>query len=59
MRIEEIAEAFYASVYRAEVGEANVVNLARSLRDKGFTVPILGEGSNGGNITHPAAVRIP
>lgn len=59
MRIEEIAEAFYASVYRAEVGEANVVNLARSLRDKGFTVPILGEGSNGGNITHPAAVRDP
>lgn len=59
MRIEEIAQAFCASVYRAEVGEANVVNLARSLREKGFTVPILGEGSNGGNITHPAAVRDP
>lgn len=59
MRIEEIAGAFFAAVHRAEVGEANVVNLARSLREQGFDVPILGEGSNGGNITHPAAVRDP
>lgn len=59
MRIEEIAEAFGATVFRAEVGEANVVNLAREARQKGYTVPILGEGSNGGNITHPAAVRDP
>ncbi len=59
MRIEDIAHAFSAEVHRAEVGEANVVNLARSLRDKGYSVPILGEGSNGGNITHPAAVRDP
>lgn len=59
MRIEEIAQAFNASVYRAEVGEANVVNLARNLRDSGFIVRILGEGSNGGTITHPAAVRDP
>ena len=59
MRIEEIAAAFGAKVFRAEVGEANVVNLAREKREEGCTVPILGEGSNGGNITHPAAVRDP
>ncbi|MGL4981827.1 MAG: phosphoglucomutase [Treponemataceae bacterium] len=59
MRIEEIARAFNAKVFRAEVGEANVVNLARKLRSENYTVRILGEGSNGGNITHPAAVRDP
>ncbi len=59
LRIEAIARAFGASVARAEVGEANVVNLARRLREKGAIVRILGEGSNGGNITHPAAVRDP
>lgn len=59
MRIDKIAEYFNAEVFRAEVGEANVVNLARKLRDEGYTVRILGEGSNGGNITHPAAVRDP
>ncbi|MBB5226162.1 phosphoglucomutase [Treponema ruminis] len=59
MRIDEVTKAFGASLFRAEVGEANVVNLARKKRDEGFTVRILGEGSNGGNITHPAAVRDP
>ncbi len=59
MRIEEVAAAFGAHVQRAEVGEANVVNCARELREAGYTVRILGEGSNGGNITHPAAVRDP
>jgi phosphoglucomutase len=59
LRIEAIARAFGATVARAEVGEANVVNLARKLRDGGSIVRILGEGSNGGNITHPAAVRDP
>lgn len=59
MRIETIARAFGAVVFRAEVGEANVVKLATELREKGYTVRILGEGSNGGNITHPAAVRDP
>lgn len=58
-RVEEIARAFGARVERAEVGEANVVGLARSLRGRGFIVRVLGEGSNGGNITHPAAVRDP
>ncbi len=59
LRIEAIAKAFGAAVGRAEVGEANVVNLAREMREAGTIVRILGEGSNGGNITHPAAVRDP
>ena len=59
MRIDTIAKFFNVKVFRAEVGEANVVNLAKELREKGFLVRILGEGSNGGNITHPAAVRDP
>lgn len=59
MRIDEIAKVFGAKVFRAEVGEANVVNLARELRSKGFAVRILGEGSNGGTITHPSCVRDP
>ena len=59
MRIDEICSFFGARLFRAEVGEANVVNLARKKRGEGFTVRILGEGSNGGNITHPAAVRDP
>ena len=36
MRIEEIAKTFGAEIFRAEVGEANVVNLASELRDKGY-----------------------
>ena len=59
MRVDEIARAFGAEVHRAEVGEANVVALARRLRGEGYTVRILGEGSNGGNITHPGVVRDP
>jgi phosphoglucomutase len=59
MRIDRIAESFGISVFRAEVGEANVVGLARVLREKGYIVRILGEGSAGGNITHPSAVRDP
>jgi len=59
MRIDRIAEAFGVSVFRAEVGEANVVSLARKLREDGCIVRILGEGSAGGNITHPSAVRDP
>lgn len=59
MRIERIGSLFGVEVYRAEVGEANVVNRARELRRAGYEVRILGEGSNGGNITHPSAVRDP
>lgn len=59
LRVEAVARAFGAEVARAETGEANVVGLARKLRAEGAIVRILGEGSNGGNITHPAAVRDP
>ena len=59
LRIDAIAKAFDVRVFRAEVGEANVVNLARDSRNSGFLVRFLGEGSNGGNITHPSAVRDP
>ncbi len=59
MRIEDIAKAFNATVFRGEVGEANIVNCAREQRENGYIIPIMGEGSNGGNITHPAAVRDP
>ncbi|MDR2053648.1 MAG: phosphatidylglycerol lysyltransferase [Treponema sp.] len=59
MRIDRIAHAFDASVFRAEVGEANVVSLAQKLRSRGYLVRILGEGSAGGSITHPSAVRDP
>jgi phosphoglucomutase len=59
LRVDRIARSFGVEVFRAEVGEANVVGLARALRDRGYTVRILGEGSAGGNITHPSAVRDP
>jgi phosphoglucomutase len=59
MRIDRIAHAFDALVFRAEVGEANVVSLAQKLRSRGYLVRILGEGSAGGSITHPSAVRDP
>ncbi|MDR3170962.1 MAG: phosphatidylglycerol lysyltransferase [Treponema sp.] len=59
LRIDRIARAFDVQVFRAEVGEANVVGLARKLREQGYAVRILGEGSAGGNITHPSAVRDP
>ena len=58
-RIEAIASVFGTKVFRAETGEANVVNLARRLRKEGYLVRILGEGSNGGNITDPATIRDP
>jgi phosphoglucomutase len=59
LRINRIAKAFGAGVFRAEVGEANVVELAGKLREKGYLVRILGEGSSGGTIIHPSTVRDP
>ncbi len=59
MRIDEICKAFGIELFRAEVGEANVVNLAEEKRSQSYNVRILGEGSNGGNITHPSKVRDP
>ncbi|MDR3356898.1 MAG: phosphatidylglycerol lysyltransferase [Spirochaetaceae bacterium] len=59
MRIDAIARAFGAKVFRAETGEANVVGLGRRLRTEGWTVPITGEGAAGGSIVHPSSVRDP
>jgi phosphoglucomutase len=59
MRIDTIAQAFHAKAFHAETGEANVVALARQMREAGWTIRILGEGAAGGNITHPSAVRDP
>ena len=59
MRIDDICHVLGAEVFRAEVGEANVVNLAREKRAEGWNVRILGEGSNGGTITYPSSVRDP
>jgi phosphoglucomutase len=59
MRIDHIAKIFNALTFHAEVGEANVVALARQMRKAGRIVRILGEGAAGGNITHPSAVRDP
>lgn len=59
MRIDEICAKLGIDLFRAEVGEANVVHLAQKKRDEGYNVRILGEGSNGGNITHPSRVRDP
>ncbi|MCF7929585.1 MAG: hypothetical protein K9L68_12550 [Spirochaetales bacterium] len=59
LMIDRICRGFKAELFRAEVGEANVVALARKLRSEGYTVRILGEGSNGGTIIHPSAVRDP
>ncbi len=59
LRIDRICSSFGARLFRAEVGEANVVSLAERLTGEGWTVAVLGEGSNGGNITPPATVRDP
>ncbi len=59
MRIDEICSKLGIELFRAEVGEANVVHLAQKKREEGYRVRILGEGSNGGNITYPSRVRDP
>lgn len=59
LRVEKIASLYGVKVFRSEVGEANVVNLAAEKRAEGWCVRFLGEGSNGGNITYPATVRDP
>ena len=53
LRIERIAEAFDAKVFRAEV-EKPMSSLSRMRSGRGYIVRILGEGSNGGNITYPS-----
>ena len=58
-RIEAIVAAFGARVIRTEVGEANVVQRARTAEAEGAHIVLIGEGSNGGNITPPSTVRDP
>ncbi|AHH07968.1 Phosphomannomutase [Borrelia anserina BA2] len=59
LNIEKIASLFNTKVYRVEVGEANLTEMADILRNQGLVVKIFGEGSNGGNITYPSKVRDP
>lgn len=59
LAIDAIAKRFGASVFRADIGEANVVGLAERLRREGYHVPLCGEGSNGGTIISPSKVRDP
>ncbi len=59
LNIEKIANFFNAKVYRVEVGEANLTEMADDLRAQGLIVKISGEGSNGGCIIHPSRVRDP
>lgn len=58
-RIDEAAAARGAVVFRSEVGEANVANAAALAREKGYSVSVAGEGSNGGLIAYPSKVRDP
>ncbi len=57
--IDDIAARLGVSVFRSDIGEANVVTLSEMVRSDGYIVPLCGEGSNGGNITYPAKVRDP
>lgn len=58
-RIERIAGLFGATVFRCEVGEANVVARAAAAVAAGYRVALAGEGSNGGAVLPPATVRDP
>lgn len=59
LRVDQLLAPFGVEVFRAETGEANVLALAAELRKNGRIVSLSGEGSNGGNITHPSTVRDP
>ena len=59
LRLEALLNPFDIEIQRAEVGEANVLSLAGQLKQKGYLVPISGEGSNGGNIIEGTTVRDP
>lgn len=59
LRCNIIAQQYGALLARSEVGEANVVARGAELRASGFSVPIVGEASNGGTIIYPSTVRDP
>ena len=59
LMLDEVAAKLGVTVFRSEVGEANVVSLAAEKRRAGWQVRVAGEGPNGGNIIHPSRVRDP
>lgn len=59
LRVDILTDKFGVKVARAEVGEANIISLAQKLRRQEKLTPVMGEGSNGGSIIHPAVVRDP
>ncbi len=59
LMIDHIAERFSVKLVRTEVGEAHVVQAGEMLREDGYRVPLVGEGSNGGIILYPSRVRDP
>ena len=59
LNVDKIANAFGVEVFRAEVGEANVLALGKMKKRAGYSVRIMGEGSNGGSIIAPSTVRDP
>ena len=59
LRVDKICRCFGVELFRAEVGEANVLALAKQKIQEGYQVRFVGEGSNGGNITFPSTVRDP
>ncbi len=59
LRVDTLADKFGVKIARAEVGEANIISLAKKLRRQKKLTPVMGEGSNGGSIIYPAVVRDP
>jgi len=59
LRVNMICEKFGVSLFSGEVGEANITALAEQKAKENYHIRILGEGSNGGNITLPGTVRDP
>lgn len=58
LRIDHLVKQFGAKLFRSEVGESNVIKLAKKLSNNHF-ISIIGEGSNGGCIIPPSVVRDP
>ncbi len=59
LRLDRLMSPLGVKVFRAEVGEANVLARTAEIIAEGYQVPLCGEGSNGGNITLPSTVRDP
>ncbi len=57
--LDEICTREKISLFRTEVGEANVVKAMEEAQKKGYTVLLAGEASNGGVIFSPFRVRDP